>query len=288
MTGSDGSVKGSCRSSTTGLAIDLSAGEHLGLVITDPAGAASLLDVLGREVEPDGTAASTEPICARYLDDARRAVLVARHDAALFEGTLRENYTATARSSGALAASAADEVVDVMPDGFDTEIGERGVRSPAASGSGSPGPGSGGGATVLVLHDPTTAIDAATEDRVAAGLRTSRRAQHAAGHLEPRVAGTLRPGAAGDRRHRRGRGYPRTTLVEGSRTTARRCCQRATPAPKSPCCRSRPPGGPGPRRGPCSATTVACSAATITMLLASGVAVVFVPALLGRLVDVVT
>ena len=167
----DGSV-GRLQIQHDGLAIDLAAGEHLGLVITDPSRAASLLDVLGREVEPDGTVAlDGTDLRAVSLDDARRALLVARHDAVLFEGTLRENI-GDGEIEGALAASAADEVVDVMPDGFDTEIGERGrtlsggqrqrvalARALAAE------------PPVLVLHDPTTAIDAATEDRVAAGLR---------------------------------------------------------------------------------------------------------------------
>ena len=158
-----------------GLAVDLAAGEHLGLVITDPSRAARLLDVLGRNAEPDGTVAVDGTDLRRVsLDDARRAVLVARHEAVLFEGTLRENI-GDGQIDAVLAASAADEVVDAMPDGVDTEIGERGrtlsggqrqrvalARALAAD------------PAVLVLHDPTTAIDAATEDRVATGLRQYR------------------------------------------------------------------------------------------------------------------
>ena len=126
---------------------------------------------------PTAPCGSTEPTCATVtLDDARRAVLVARHDAALFEGTLADNLLTDGSSDEAalvpaLAASAADEVRDSMPDGLATEIGERGrtlsggqrqrialARALAAE------------PAVLVLHDPTTAIDAATEDRIAAGL----------------------------------------------------------------------------------------------------------------------
>jgi putative ABC transport system ATP-binding protein len=158
-----------------GLAIDLAAGEHLGLVVTDPSRAAGLLDVLGLEIEPDGTVVlDGADLRSASLDDARRALLVARHDAVLFEGTLHENI-GDGEIDGALGASAADEVVDAMPDGLDTGIGERGrtlsggqrqrvalARALAAE------------PAVLVLHDPTTAIDPATEDRVAAGLRRYR------------------------------------------------------------------------------------------------------------------
>jgi putative ABC transport system ATP-binding protein len=164
-----------------GLAVELAAGEHLGVVVTDGATAAGLLDVLGRDAEPDGVLRlDGTDLRAVSLAAARRAVLVARHDAALFEGTLADNLIVdadadAAKLAPALAASAADEVRDTLPDGLATEIGERGrtlsggqrqrvalARALAAE------------PTVLVLHDPTTAIDAATEDRIAAGLHRLR------------------------------------------------------------------------------------------------------------------
>ena len=146
-------------------------------MITDGATATDLLDVLGRDAEPDGTLRlDGTDLRTVTLDSASQAVLVARHDAALFEGTLADNLE-TGRGvdedalAPVLAASAADEVRDTMPDGLATEIGERGrtlsggqrqrvalARALAAE------------PAVLVLHDPTTAIDAATEDRIAAGL----------------------------------------------------------------------------------------------------------------------
>ena len=176
-TGALPEVRGRLEVRHRGLAIDLAAGEHLGVVITGAATTAGLLDILGRDVEPDGVLRlDGTDLRSVTLDAARRAVLVARHDAALFEGTLAENLTVDQQhDEGALApalvASAADEVRDTLPDGLATQIGERGrtlsggqrqrvalARALAAE------------PAVLVLHDPTTAIDAATEDRIATGL----------------------------------------------------------------------------------------------------------------------
>ena len=159
------------------LSLDLAAGEHLGVVVTDNRTATDLLDVLGRDADPDGALRlDGTDLRTVSLDAVRRTVLVARHDAALFEGTLADNLVTDAELADevlapALAASAADEVRDTLPDGLATEIGERGrtlsggqrqrvalARALAAE------------PPVLVLHDPTTAIDAATEDRIAAGL----------------------------------------------------------------------------------------------------------------------
>jgi putative ABC transport system ATP-binding protein len=156
------------------LIFDLAPGEHLGMVITDPKTAAELLDVLARDTEPDGSLLlDGTDLRTVTLDIGRAALLVARHDATLFEGTLAENIGAedSRELVPALVASGADEVRDTMPDGLDTEIGERGrtlsggQRQRVALARGLVAD-----PTVLVLHEPTTAIDAATEDRIAAGL----------------------------------------------------------------------------------------------------------------------
>jgi putative ABC transport system ATP-binding protein len=74
-----------------------------------------------------------------------------------------------------LAGTAVDELVRVLPQGMDTRVGDRGrslsggqrqrlalARAVAAD------------PQVLVLHDPTTAVDAVTEAHIAGRLRTLR------------------------------------------------------------------------------------------------------------------
>jgi putative ABC transport system ATP-binding protein len=151
--------------------IDVAAGELVGVVALRPADATAVLAALARDtdapVELDGV-----DLREVRLDEARRAVLVARHEATLFEGTVADN---TGRDLTVLTAAAADEVVEVLPEGLDTGLGEGGrtvsggqrqrialARALAAD------------APVLVLHDPTTAVDAATEHRIAAGLAALR------------------------------------------------------------------------------------------------------------------
>jgi putative ABC transport system ATP-binding protein len=154
-----------------GLVVDVTAGEHVGVVAVQPADAAALLDALARDTDAplhlDGT-----DLREVALDEARRAVLVARHEATLFEGTVADN---TGRDPEPLAAAAADEVLETLPHGLDSEVAERGrtlsggqrqrialARALAAH------------PPVLVLHDPTTAVDAATEHRIATGVSTLR------------------------------------------------------------------------------------------------------------------
>lgn len=152
--------------------VTIAAGEHVGLVVPDPAEADALVDVLARRVDGDVSFDGT-PLAGFALADAHRLVLVADHDADLFEGTVAENVGAV--DEAVLAAAAADEAVEALPGGLEAEVGERGrrlsggqrqrialARALAAD------------APVLVLHEPTTAVDAVTEARIAAGVRELR------------------------------------------------------------------------------------------------------------------
>ncbi len=74
-----------------------------------------------------------------------------------------------------MAAARADQVAEALPDGAETAVTEQGrslsggqrqrVALARALATGAP---------VLVLHDPTTAVDAVTEAEIADGLRSLR------------------------------------------------------------------------------------------------------------------
>jgi putative ABC transport system ATP-binding protein len=169
-------VRGHLAVREAGLAFEARPGELLGVVPGDPAGGPALLRLLGREADPADGAVTLDGADLAGLDPdlLRRAVLVAAHDADLFGGTLAENVGAD--DPAALRAGGADEVAAALPQGAATVLAERGrslsggqrqrvalARALAAH------------APVLVLHDPTTAVDAVTEARIAAGVRELRR-----------------------------------------------------------------------------------------------------------------
>ncbi|MCX4692469.1 ABC transporter ATP-binding protein [Streptomyces sp. NBC_01408] len=166
-----------------GVDLDIAPGTLVGVVARDAAAANDLLLCLGRELDPaEGTVElDGVPLTDIGPDDARRAILVAHHDADLFEDSLLANVRAgtdaeAADVAPALAAATADDVAQALPEGVDTVLTERGrslsggqrqrvalARALAAD------------PPVLVVHDPTTAVDTVTEARIAARLRDLRR-----------------------------------------------------------------------------------------------------------------
>ncbi|MGW6601804.1 ABC transporter ATP-binding protein [Streptomyces sp. NPDC055036] len=176
-------LRGVTQGALRGVDLDIAPGGLVGVVTRDPAAANDLLLCLGRELDPAEGSVELDGVPLTDLDpgEVRRAILVAHHDADLFEDSLLANVRAGADTEGvdmspALAASAADDVARALPEGVDTVLTERGrslsggqrqrvalARALAAD------------PPVLVVHDPTTAVDTVTEARIAARLRELRR-----------------------------------------------------------------------------------------------------------------
>ena len=183
-----------------GLEFTASGGEILGVVATATE-ATALVELLAgaRYCDTDEVTIGGQPSRSLDPETVAATLLVARHDEHLFAETVRDNVSAgiaaggempgrggatsgqaeeDARLHAAIVASDTDEVAASLPLGLDTPLTERGrslsggqrqrvalARALAAE------------APVLVLHDPTTAVDAATEARIASGLRRLRAGQ---------------------------------------------------------------------------------------------------------------
>lgn len=167
------------------VSLSVDSGSMVG-VVADPATAATLVDVLARTLDPVSGEVRVFGVAYSAVDlaELRRRVVVARHDAVLFSGTIGEQLSlpgtpgrfAPSDEPSLLASTALAEVVDAVPGGLDAVVGDAGralsggqrqrvllARAVAV------------GADVLVVHDPTTAVDASTEASIADGLRDLRR-----------------------------------------------------------------------------------------------------------------
>jgi ABC-type multidrug transport system fused ATPase/permease subunit len=154
-----------------GRSIEIRAGEVTG-IRADPERIADLARLFGGQREAAAGELELGGTDAAHLaaEDLRSRVFAPPHDAAVFSGTAAENI-ADPIDAAHLTASAFDEVVRRLPDGLDERVGERGLRLSGgqrqrlllARALHQPQP-------LLVLHEPTTAIDPITEAQVAAGL----------------------------------------------------------------------------------------------------------------------
>ncbi|NKR53270.1 ATP-binding cassette domain-containing protein [Rhodococcus hoagii] len=168
--------------SLAGVSLTVRRGEIVGVVTENGRQAKDLVDVLARRINPlSGTVSIDDtPVDLLAIDELRANIFAPPHDSALFSGSVADNVAAAAQPGADLAAAvtaaAVDEIETALPDGLDTPVSEQGrslsggqrqrvalARALAAD------------PPVLVLHDPTTAVDSVTEARIADGIRRHRR-----------------------------------------------------------------------------------------------------------------
>jgi ABC-type multidrug transport system fused ATPase/permease subunit len=155
-------------------------GELTAVVAGVPEQAAAIADRLGRFADGDPVWLGGVALRDLPLDVVRRRVLVSDHDPRLFTGRLAAELdpTGSAPADRLLAAvhtAAAEDVLEALPDGLATEVAERGrsfsggqrqrlvlARALVAD------------PEILVLVEPTSAVDAHTEARIADRLVAAR------------------------------------------------------------------------------------------------------------------
>ena len=157
------------------LDLEVAAGERVCVVGPTGAGKSTLLALLLRFYDPDAGVVELDGTDLRDLDLAslRRQLALVPQDPWMLDGTVADNVRfgrpgATREELEAAArATRVDELIQRLPDGWETEIGEGGVRL------------SGGqrrrvalarailrDASVLLLDEPTSGLDAASEQAV--------------------------------------------------------------------------------------------------------------------------
>jgi ATP-binding cassette subfamily B protein len=159
--------------------LDVEAGRTVALVGPTGSGKTTLVMLIPRLYDVDRGAVLVDGVDVRQLDPAslRREVAVVSDDAFLFSATLAENIAyARPEATEDEIRTAADraglaELIDSLPDGLETLVGERGLTL------------SGGQRQrvaiarallaeprILILDDATSSVDATTENRIKEAL----------------------------------------------------------------------------------------------------------------------
>jgi ABC-type multidrug transport system fused ATPase/permease subunit len=144
------------------------------IAAAEPADATAIADRLGRFDPASRVRFGGVPLENLAVAAVRERIVVADNDGRLFSGRLADELGA-GDPAPALYAASADDIVDALPEGLDTPVESRGrefsggqqqrlrlVRALVAD------------PPVLVLVEPTSAVDAHTEARIAARLRAVR------------------------------------------------------------------------------------------------------------------
>ncbi|CNE47030.1 ABC transporter ATP-binding protein [Yersinia bercovieri] len=163
----------------THLNLQIRAGETVAFVGPSGAGKTTLCSLLPRFYELDGGTITIDGINIRDMtqQSLRNNIGIVQQDVFLFGGSIRENiaYGKLEASDDEIMAAAQqarlDELIESLPDGLDTVVGERGVKL------------SGGqkqrlsiariflkNPPILILDEATSALDTATEQAIQLAL----------------------------------------------------------------------------------------------------------------------
>ncbi|WP_405667573.1 ABC transporter ATP-binding protein/permease [Streptomyces sp. NBC_01166] len=182
-TGGDLEVDAVRHGSLHGLTFRVRAGEFVAIAPYQPRAAADLASVLGANVPPQAYEGAVRvggrEIAELSVEALREHMLVNPYDGEIFAGSLRTNIDPSGTSRmvpEAVEASLLTDVVALHREGLDHGVRDRGAnlsggqrqrlslaRALAAD------------SDVLVLHDPTTAVDAVTEQLIARNIAKLRK-----------------------------------------------------------------------------------------------------------------
>ncbi|MFD4632831.1 ABC transporter ATP-binding protein [Streptomyces sp. NPDC058284] len=181
--GGDLAVDGVRYGSLQDLTFTVAAGEFVAIAGYQPRPVADLASVLAAQVPPEAyegvVRLSGQDLAGLSVEAVREHMLVNPYDGEIFAGTLRTNIdpSGTSRSlPEAVEASMLTDVVALHREGLDYPVRDRGAnlsggqrqrlslaRALAAD------------TDILVLHNPTTAVDAVTEQLIARNVAKLRR-----------------------------------------------------------------------------------------------------------------
>lgn len=120
----------------SGISLEFKKGEFIGIVGESGAGKSTIVSLLARFYEPDSgeIRANGHPIHEMPIDEWRERIAVVRQDPFIFNDTLRYNLTIGNRDVSekkldkVTRIAKVDEFFDELPEGFDTQLGDHGVR----------------------------------------------------------------------------------------------------------------------------------------------------------------